>query len=71
MTGESSPHNAMKSIMNDKIGELFQKNLNERLEKIEEKFDDKIVDEIKEILNSQAMLDEITVKYCSNNESQE
>ena len=37
-------------------------NLNERLEKMEEKLDDQKCDEFKEILNSQRMIDEIIVK---------
>ena len=56
--------------MNDKIEELFRnqnhileavKNLNERLETIEEKYDDQRFVEVKEILKSQTMIYEIIV----------
>ena len=55
----------------EKVEELFQNqkyileavaNLNERLAKIEEKIDNQNVDEVKEILNSQAIIDKIIVK---------
>lgn len=60
-----------KSNMKLEIDELHRnqnhileavKNLNERLEKMEEKLDDQKCDEFKEILNSQRMIDEIIVK---------
>ena len=55
----------------EKVEELFQNqkyileavaNLNERLAKLEEKIDNQNVDEVKEILDSQAIIDEIIVK---------
>ena len=57
--------------MKNKMEELYTnqthileaiQNLNERLIKIEENFDDKIVDEIKEIVETRAVLDDVVVK---------
>ena len=73
--GQQIPSTNPKKMKNmktkDKIEELFQnqtyileavKNLNERLTSIEERLDDQRMLEVKEILESQAIIDEIIVK---------
>ena len=65
--GVNSSSMPSSNTKKDKMEELFRnqnniceavKNLNERLETIEEKFDDQKIDEIQEIINSQIMIDD-------------
>ena len=67
----TNPKNNKNMKTKDKIEELFQNqtyileavnNLNERLTSIEERLDDQRMLEVKEILESQAIIDEIIVK---------
>ena len=67
----TNPKNNKNMKTKDKIEELFQnqtyileavKNLNERLTSIEERLDGQRMLEVKEILESQAIIDEIVVK---------
>ena len=69
--GDNRSSMPSSNTMKDKMEELYRnpsnileavKNLNERLETVEQKFDIQKIDEIKELLNSQTIIDEIIVK---------